>query len=375
MLRALNASGTLIDADDIVERESEYRCKDCNQIVLFVDSMIRVKHFRHREKCECESEPETPEHVHHKRAVYDELCKMNFGQVFLEHSIEDGIRPDVLLVRDNAPAIAIEVQATNIDLSLFDKKIEFYKTHGYITVYLLVESRSDYEQGKDGYWNKLHTTDFLYSTKKNVYRLKEIEKRLMYFCHYGMSVKAVYIFDHKIHYYDFERKFAKGGDGYCSDTFRTNWGNNIEGTIQDYFEQFRLDKSTNPKVEQAKTEKPKTEQPKIEAPKTEKLNVKKSECSHPSVDYELRSEQMIVRYQILCSVCGKHRGWLPDKKALELGLVLPHKQVVLDNRSSVVKLNNQVDSFIKVASFEFVTDFFVKLFDFFAVFALRCSPF
>lgn len=241
MDEALDKHGNIIKANSVTERESEYRCKDCHQKMLFVDADLKIKHFRHLEKCECESEPETPIHVYHKKAVYEELCKMNIGQVFLEYSIDNNIiRPDVLVKRVNAPDIAIEVQATNMDLSLFEKKIEYYKSHGYITVYLFVQSERTIGWNKRGDTVFEYTTDFLQYKRKNVFRLKEIEQRLCYSRHYGSSVRGLYLYDHRIYYYDLEPKSVKGGEGYCSSTFRTNWENNLNATIQDFLNSFAL---------------------------------------------------------------------------------------------------------------------------------------
>lgn len=308
MLEALNESGNIIHADKVTNPKAEYRCKDCRRIMQFVDANIRAKHFRHLEKCDCESEPETPEHAYHKNAVYTELCKMNIGQVFLEHTIDNTVRPDILLVRENAPAVAIEVQASNMDLSLFEKKIHYYQANDYLTLYLFVQSEVRYRKGRGEYWKKTYTTDFLRCTRKNVYRLKEIEQRLLYNEYYGENVRAAYIFDHTIYIYDFERKFSRGNEGMCTTTFRTDWNNNRKGTIRQYFEQFRP-----PVVKSLYQGIPSDA-------------VKPSQCSHPQVEYKLRPEHKTVRYQIICSACGKHQGWLPNKKAIQLGLFLPDKQ-------------------------------------------------
>jgi len=97
---------------DIVKIKDEFICPECREKVIFVDSKIKIKHFRHKVASDCSFEQETIEHEEMKKYV-QELLKLD------ESAIEFPLgfaKPDIFIKELN---IAIEVQYSNIPLEKF----------------------------------------------------------------------------------------------------------------------------------------------------------------------------------------------------------------------------------------------------------------
>ena len=212
----------------------------------------------------------------HKKLVYKTLLDLNIGKTFLESSFDKIFRPDVYLKREQKRDIVFEIQATNNKIDLFEKKIKYYSHKGYIIVYLFVPG------------------NFYYQPRKNIYSLKEIEKRIMVFKFYDESVIGAYINQDKILLPDFENKYAKGGDGYCSNRFimLNNFSRCIP--LRQYLNEINTFVS-----------------------KERYLPV----CNHEDFRFELVS-QKIIRYKKMCNLCGRFIKWLPNDEAQKLGLLL-----------------------------------------------------
>src|SRR3989339_292139 len=250
-LLALNQDNKEVFADEIINKNNKFHCRHCNEKLSFVNAKLRIKHFRHKVQSNCDPEPETEEHMFHKKLVYKTLLDLNIGKTFLESSFDKIFRPDVYLKREQKRDIVFEIQATNNKIDLFEKKIKYY-SH------------------------------------------KEIEKRIMVFKFYDESVIGAYINQDKILLPDFENKYAKGGDGYCSNRFimLNNFSRCIP--LRQYLNEINTFVS-----------------------KERYLPV----CNHEDFRFELVS-QKIIRYKKMCNLCGRFIKWLPNDEAQKLGLLL-----------------------------------------------------
>jgi hypothetical protein len=271
---AINGIGEKMWSRQVVSRNvGPFYCPSCKAEMLFVDANLKVKHFRHRVACECDTEPETVEHVRGKESVYDVLKAYFSGKVEVEDPI-GRLKADVHWII-GGKKVAFEIQATNYDPSVFDEKIAYYTRKGYLTVYLFVSD------------------NFCKEVRTNVYSLKEIEKRIFVDKHYGNSVIGGYLESDEVYLPCFIHKLAKGRDGHCESRFiiwrsATKWVSlvNFLKTVQN-------------------------------------LNItqpyKLPACNHAFKRVE-KSEQKLVRYKETCDDCDKFIRWIPNKEAIDMGL-------------------------------------------------------
>ncbi|ACM19076.1 competence protein CoiA-related protein [Geotalea daltonii FRC-32] len=271
-LVALDEDGTKVFAWEVTERKPLYTCKGCGGRLSFMDCTLKIKHFRHLTKCDCESEPETEDHVWGKQLVYQTIQAMkNHGIVELEHPI-DSLRADVYWEGTWITA-AIEIQASNYNISYFEDKIYEYARKGMVVIYLLVGD------------------NFRKETKSFVYSLKEIEKRLFVKKDFPGCVYAGYLLPSgTVLLPYFQEKWARGG-GDCTNRFISMRRLEQRVSLTD----FLIDAVYVPP-------------PKIE-------------CKHQTINYVPNFEK-IKRYKVVCTECGKFMKWLPNKEAEKLGLEL-----------------------------------------------------
>lgn len=139
------------------EKRKQYFCRDCSEQVSFVDATLRTKHFRHRVDSTCQSESETEEHIYYKRLVFEGIGALGIGTPHLEYWIDDR-KADVHWEKEYAAAnqVVFEIQATNYDISVYERKIRYYAYRKMFVVYLFVG---------DG---------FMREVKDNVYSLWEV---------------------------------------------------------------------------------------------------------------------------------------------------------------------------------------------------------
>ena len=272
---AIKGSGEKIWARLVESRSSgPFTCPSCKAEVLFVDANLKIKHFRHRVECECDSEPETVEHVWGKETVYDSI-QGNFGEYVEAEDLIGRMKADVHWIF-NDKKIAFEIQATNYDPSVFDEKIAYYTRRGYLTVYLFVgDNFGKTVKGKD-----------------NIYSLKEIEKRILYNKHYGDSVVGGYLDDDGVYLPNFQAKFAKGGVGFCENRFIV-WRQHTKTlTLKDFLKTVLMHQINK----------------KYEPPP----------CQHKHITAE-KVTQKLTRYKEVCDDCGKFVRWIPNKEAINMG--------------------------------------------------------
>ena len=274
-LFAIDSLGNEVYADEVKVNNSSFICRHCKERMSFVNSILRIKHFRHLVESSCDPEPETKEHLFYKKLVFESLSKINVGETFLEYSVNNTFRPDVFLKRKDKRDIAIEVQATNTNLESFDAKIKYYSYRGFITVYLFVPKI------------------FFHMTRENIYSLKEIEKRIFVSKYYNDSVLGGYIHNNKILLPNFAYKRAKGSvDAYCANRFIIIKQHSKAVNLIQYLEDIQTYVIKN------------------------KYH---PECLHNNYKYVF-SDEKIKRYRMVCSECGKHLKWLPNEEASKLRL-------------------------------------------------------
>lgn len=109
-------------ANEMEDRTLEYLCPFCNDKMILVKGKIKIDHFRHYASKDCESEPETKEHLQGKLFLYDFFSKAYPTE--LEPKM-NGFKPD-LLITDRMFKIAIEFQCSPLSMEEF-----LYRTKRY----------------------------------------------------------------------------------------------------------------------------------------------------------------------------------------------------------------------------------------------------
>ena len=56
-----------------------FYCPNCDKEVMFVNSVTKIRHFRHYDDNECSSEPDTEQHTLFKKQIYDILVKAGYS--------------------------------------------------------------------------------------------------------------------------------------------------------------------------------------------------------------------------------------------------------------------------------------------------------
>lgn len=158
-LTAKTLGGIEVFAPKLSEKRQGFICRFCGQPMVFVDAQLKIKHFRHKTESLCDYEPETEEHENYKWLVYKMLRNKRIGEVFVEHRIGKFIA-DIYLKKNKFYDIVFEIQATNYSPLKYDEKIRSYAFRKLLVVYLFIG---------DGFCNEI---------KRNIYSLKEIEKRI-----------------------------------------------------------------------------------------------------------------------------------------------------------------------------------------------------
>jgi len=272
-LTAKTNSGERVFAPELGDKNQEFFCPFCNAQMSFVDAEVRIKHFRHLVKAQCSYEPETEEHEHYKYAVYKSLNAAGIGNVFIEHPVEKLIA-DVYLERSGKPNVAFEIQASNYNISKYEDKIAYYAFRDILLVYIFIG---------DVFCNEV---------RPNIYSLKEIEKRIFDEKKYNDTVIGCYMNEDIITKPSFFPKYAKGGDGFCSNRFIMSYDGTKRMKIDEYLtyvNNFVVALRYLPK------------------------------CLHGATTFE-KHRGKITRYKVVCAICKKFIKWLPNNEARNLGL-------------------------------------------------------
>jgi competence CoiA-like predicted nuclease len=272
-LTAKTLSGIDVFAPELMEKRQEFTCRFCGQPMVFVDAHLKIKHFRHKTESLCDYETETEEHEYYKWLVYKMLMKKRVGEVFAEHRVGKFIA-DIYLKKNKFCDIVFEIQGTNYSPLKYDYKIISYAFRKLLVVYLFVGNR------------------FCNEIKRNIYSLKEIEKRIFVNKTYCDTVVGCYLNNEYVVIPSFKEKYAKGRIGHCTHRFIMDYNETKKLLLSDYLDDII------------------------------KCNIRKPfkppQCNHNETEYE-KVIQKLERYKIICLKCGKFLGWLPDKEAKAKG--------------------------------------------------------
>lgn len=265
-----------IDANDYSDRSLDVYCPDCMDGLTFVNANLKAKHFRHQTNSECAGEPESDVHIAIKRELHARLQATGLGIATLEKSLI-GIRPDVLWEHLFC-RIGFEVQATSVNIEVYERKIERCENKRMPLVYIFVRQ-------EDG-------GDFLRQTKNNIYSLKEIERRLIVDKSPFELPIAGYWQDGNIWFPKFKEKYRRGGGGFCSNRFIVD---RYQSRLIEIEELAGLIKAATPEHYGDK-------------------------CAHGGGVIYRPSYGAIHRYGAYCNECDRHVKWIPNRDIERLGL-------------------------------------------------------
>ena len=119
---------SFIDDIDINKR---YFCCACKERMMFVNALLKIKHFRHYSKCPWEHEPESKEHLDMKKFFYD-----NYSNIKLEVPFNlNGIKRQADVYYEDKKII-IECQASKISSKEMINRIEDYNKLGIAVMFV-----------------------------------------------------------------------------------------------------------------------------------------------------------------------------------------------------------------------------------------------
>jgi len=216
-LTALIETGERVYAPDLYNTKQTFSCPFCKNKLLFVNSTLRIKHFRHSIKANCPYGNETKEHEATKNYVFEELKKIPFGKAYLEYTFDQFIA-DVYFCRPNSFDIAFEIQATNYSYQKYIDKISHYIKEGLLVVYIFIGE------------------NFYKEVKANIFSLKEIEKLTFIKNDYKGQLQGCYLSaNNAVTLPAFTAKFAKGNSQlYCTTRFIMQYKQARTMTLKDY---------------------------------------------------------------------------------------------------------------------------------------------
>ena len=173
-----------------VEYRQSWTCPNCRDSMFFVNSRLRIKHFRHAIYNNCEPEPETSEHVALKQFIYTFLAEKGYE---CNYEVKIGNRiADVTFKNTKTGKLrVVECQISLISNFEAQQRVDDYLK----------------EKVHEVYW-VLYPKNYLVLDNKFkvVFRLKDIERanmdspRLLYFDPKNQQIKKLY----------FKRKWMRG---------------------------------------------------------------------------------------------------------------------------------------------------------------------
>lgn len=146
-------------AEDIDDRELNFSCPFCNESMILVKGKIKIDHFRHYSRKDCEPEPETEEHLSGKLFLYKFFKKQFHCE--LEPKL-DGFRPDVFVIALGRK-IAVEYQCSPLSMEEFIFRTERYRENGIYVLWI--------------FGNNNFCKDASDEAEAGVFRLRNVEKK------------------------------------------------------------------------------------------------------------------------------------------------------------------------------------------------------
>lgn len=133
MLFAYNHNKQLVSVKHYSPEETYY-CPDCGDKLIFKQGVIKIPHFAHRKKINCEglSEGETQEHLQLKQLFWTSGHSSGESWQLEKPLSELKQRPDLLYKRT-----AAEIQCSTLKIPRLIQRFEGYRTGGYQDWWLL----------------------------------------------------------------------------------------------------------------------------------------------------------------------------------------------------------------------------------------------
>ncbi|WP_208558814.1 competence protein CoiA [Marinilactibacillus kalidii] len=130
----------VVASDGSLNRSSPMYCPSCGQRVYLKKGKLKIAHFAHFSKQECESfsEGETAEHLKGKWKLFHSLKKQGYEVALEAYLPELKQRPDILLKTDTE-SIAIEYQCSMLPIDKMVERTENYLRNGYYPYWILGE--------------------------------------------------------------------------------------------------------------------------------------------------------------------------------------------------------------------------------------------
>jgi len=115
------------------EYRQDWWCPHCFEMLSFVNTITKTKHFRHPPHPDCRYEPETKEHLDLKKYIFEDLKYSN--KVEYEHKAGNRIA-DVMAFLPTM-LIAFEAQVSSIPLSEFLNRTKNYLENKIYPIWIL----------------------------------------------------------------------------------------------------------------------------------------------------------------------------------------------------------------------------------------------
>ena len=124
---------TMEDVDIIKSKSIKLFCPNCLEELIFVDSVLKIKHFRHYGDNNCSTEPDTEQHILFKKQIHDHYINKGFK---CEYEVKIGNRiADLYLEKESLKAV-IECQISPISPEELKARDLNYKQLGYNTLWI-----------------------------------------------------------------------------------------------------------------------------------------------------------------------------------------------------------------------------------------------
>lgn len=132
-------------------KEKNLFCPNCQNKVLFVNAIKKIKHFRHFNAEECGGEPETEEHINMKLAMVKFLSQdKKISQIITEKRIGDQIA-DVYFKYNNQLDCAIECQCSPISEEDFKERNKKYHKKRIYKMWIFGNDFYNFDEEKESY--------------------------------------------------------------------------------------------------------------------------------------------------------------------------------------------------------------------------------
>jgi competence CoiA-like predicted nuclease len=119
-----------LPADMQKPKQFTWECPHCQSEMLYVDATMKVKHFRHDVKGDCNYKPESELHLKTKELLYKKLKQANSTTfIDVEHKVEGVGYPDVFLITQGKE-VAVEIELSNGSFNHWFSKTLGYTSRG-----------------------------------------------------------------------------------------------------------------------------------------------------------------------------------------------------------------------------------------------------